>query len=68
MQDSILQPNVIAYSTAIRVHEDEQWTEALQLFADMQGSNLQPNIITFHAAISACEKGDNGGRGSETLR
>ena len=59
MQDEDVQRNIITYSAANSACEKgEQWRNALELFARMQGGSVQRTSITYGAAISALEKGE----------
>jgi len=52
---SLIQPNIISYSTGIKAM-GERWDMALQLLQRMECEQVAPNEISFTSAIQSCEK------------
>ena len=59
MQQCKVQPNSHTNSADISACEDDQqqWTQALMLSAEMQRREVQTTVVTCIATISACEIG-----------
>ncbi|CAK9066209.1 Pentatricopeptide repeat-containing protein At2g31400 [Durusdinium trenchii] len=56
MNEALILPNLISYSTALMAFEKEgRWEEGLQLLRRMRQTLLQLDVICYNSAMSACK-------------